>query len=122
MIVSDKYCLALFRLAVAERAGWKCEICGHSGDDCQAHHIYSRDNKSVRYDPDNGLWVCNVHHRWAEEMGVRFVVEFLCNTRTRTDRWREKLATKKNTTVKCNGLYRLEWTDRLLNEIKGKAA
>lgn len=121
MIVSDRYCLELFRIAVAERAGWKCEICGHTGDDLQAHHIFSRDNKSVRYDPDNGLFVCNYDHRRAERMGVKYVVTYLIASQIRSYSWSVELTTKKNTVVKCNNLYRIDWKRRLLDEI-GRAA
>lgn len=119
--ISDEYCLNLFRLIVGARAGWKCEICGHVGADCNPHHIYSRDNKSVRYDPENGLWVCEKDHRWAELVGTKKIIEYLDCTRLRPEGWRDDLTNRKNQIVKFNDSFRTMWKEKLLNEL-GEAA
>lgn len=123
MIVSDKYLNVLFRTVVGSRAGWRCEgeVCGHVGDDCQAHHIYSRDNKSVRYDPLNGAWLCNYHHRLAEIMGTKDFIVYLYNTKKRPEGWREELITRKNQIVKANNSYREYWKEKLLSMLKEAA-
>ncbi len=47
--------------AVKNRAGFKCEYCGKMST-LNAHHIYSRAKKSVRWDVDNGICLCVAHH------------------------------------------------------------
>lgn len=119
--VSDKYLNSLFRIVVGSRAGWRCEVCDHVGDDCQAHHIYSRDNKSVRYDPINGAWLCNYHHRVAEDLGTKKFIVYLNDTRTRPEGWREELISRKNQIVKANNAFREYWKEKLLGMLKEAA-
>ena len=47
---------------VKERANFKCEYCGTKDKRLNSHHIFSRSNKSVRWDLDNGLCLCVSHH------------------------------------------------------------
>jgi hypothetical protein len=121
MKVSDQYNLNLFRTATGARAGWKCEICDHVGDDCQAHHIYSRDNKAVRYDPDNGLFVCDKCHRWTEIVGTKKVIEYLVCHNIRSGVWKNELILRKNMIVKYNDQFRAKWKIKLLDELKEAA-
>lgn len=51
---------ALWPKKVRELAG-KCEYCGSKENLC-AHHIYSRSNKNLRWDIDNGICLCQKHH------------------------------------------------------------
>ena len=51
----------LWRRVVYKRAGNRCEYCGR-GDTLNAHHIFSRSNRAVRWDVDNGACVCVAHH------------------------------------------------------------
>lgn len=46
---------------VKERANFKCEYCG-STTSLNSHHIFSRSNRSVRWDLDNGVCICSKHH------------------------------------------------------------
>lgn len=46
---------------VKKRANYKCEYCG-SKKQLNAHHIFSRSNKAVRHDLDNGVCLCPKHH------------------------------------------------------------
>jgi len=111
MVVSDKYNLELFRLRVGENAGWKCEICGHVGDDCNPHHIFSRENKSTRYDPVNGSWLCDCCHRAAESHRDQFIAVMVGQ---RGDIWWADLVAKKNIIVKFNDDFRQQWKEKLL--------
>ena len=44
------------------RAGNKCEYCGTTSKQLHAHHIFSRQNKSTRWDVSNGIALCASHH------------------------------------------------------------
>ncbi len=57
----DKILLALWVKLASLKAGNKCEWCGCTNT-LNAHHIYSRSNKLVRYDEDNGIILCAGHH------------------------------------------------------------
>lgn len=43
------------------KAGLKCEYCGCINN-LQSHHIFSRKNKSTRWDVSNGICLCFEHH------------------------------------------------------------
>ena len=43
-----------------------CEYCG-SKDNLNAHHIFSRHNKSVRWELSNGICLCAKHHTFSDE-------------------------------------------------------
>ena len=116
---SDEICLSLFRIVVSDQAGGRCEVCGAQEGD--PHHIYSRDNKSVRYDPTNGIWLCNTHHRWAETLGAKGLIRFLVDTGQRSDEWAAELTRRKNKIVKFNDAFRAEWKIRLLDHIREAA-
>jgi len=113
---SDATCRALTRTVCELHAGGRCEICGAHGGD--PHHIYSRDNKAVRYDPTNIAWLCNTHHRWAEEMGTKKFIQFLLNTGLRLPEWEAELIRRKNEIVKFNDQFRAEWKARLLEHLR----
>jgi len=115
---SDDYCLNLFRLIVGARACWKCEHCGHVGEDCNPHHIFSRENKSIRYDTINGAWLCNACHRFAENYKGLFIKSI--QTKRGLDWWNE-LVRRKNIIVKWNDSFRFEWKEKLLSEVKEAA-
>ena len=51
----------LWRSVVYKNADYECEYCGSTGR-LNAHHIFSRSNKNVRHDPDNGVCLCVSHH------------------------------------------------------------
>lgn len=44
------------------RAGNKCEYCGAKNTQIDSHHIFTRVNRSVRWDPKNGIALCAKHH------------------------------------------------------------
>ena len=42
-------------------ANYKCEVCG-TEKNLNSHHIFSRSNRSVRWDETNGVCLCVSHH------------------------------------------------------------
>lgn len=53
----DKQLDDLWSKLVKDRAGNQCEKC-HKTSYLNSHHIFSRQNKSVRWDLDNGICLC----------------------------------------------------------------
>jgi len=118
MIVSDEYLLRLFREIVGSRAKWKCEFpgCPMFGKDLNPHHVFSRDNHSVRYDPENGLWLCTPHHNGdllsAHKSPYKFM-SIILTYEVRTPEWLEDLIIRKNQIVKANNSFRCDWKNKL---------
>lgn len=56
---------AVWRWIVKERGAGRCQYNGCSNRGEEAHHIFSRRNMSVRFDPDNGILLCPACHRYA---------------------------------------------------------
>lgn len=53
----------------------KCELAGVAVDcstQLHPHHIIGRSDFSLRFDPENGMCICAVHHRWAHDHGAFF--------------------------------------------------
>ncbi len=50
---------------VKKRAGYKCEYCNNEHKALNSHHIFSRSNKAVRHDLDNGICLCIGHHTFS---------------------------------------------------------
>lgn len=51
-----------WRKLVYFRDGWRCRICG-SKKDINAHHIeYGKENPNQRFNTENGITLCKVHH------------------------------------------------------------
>jgi len=49
---------------VKVRANFRCEYCG-SEKNLNSHHLFSRSNRSVRWDVDNGICLCAGHHTFS---------------------------------------------------------
>lgn len=118
MIVSDEYLLRLFREIVGSRAKWKCEFpgCNAFGKDLNPHHHFSRDNHSVRYDPENGLWLCTPHHNgnvFSAHRSPTWFLSMILLYEVRTPEWLEELTIKKNQIVKANNSFRCDWKNKL---------
>ncbi len=122
MIVSDKYLLNLLREIVSERAGYRCEKCLAFGKNFDPHHVYSREYKSIRYDPLNGVWLCVDCHRYAHTVGERFFINELVEFGIRPPDWPNELITRKNLIVKFNNAFRIEWKAKLQEELGRLAA
>lgn len=56
----------IWRQYIYKRAGNKCEYCGKEGK-LNAHHIFSRSNRPIRWDEDNGICLCPLHHTLGNE-------------------------------------------------------
>ena len=120
MKVSDKCVLDLFREVVGKKAGFRCEKCGAFGQDFHPHHIFTRANKSIRYDAAlNGAWLCNSCHREAEASPRDFNAIMVA---LRGNSWWVELVRAKNQVVKFNDAFRSEWKERLKNELRRAAA
>ena len=46
------------------RDNYICEFCHTKTNHTEAHHIIGKDNKSVRWDIQNGISLCYYHHRF----------------------------------------------------------
>lgn len=53
--------------ACKERDCSKCVICGRT-DRINVHHIIPREIKFFRHDFDNGICLCNLHHKFSLEI------------------------------------------------------
>ena len=63
----------LWSKAVRLRDNFTCQRCGRQHKHVQAAHIFSRNNKSVRWDIDNGITLCHYCHiYWAHREPVEF--------------------------------------------------
>lgn len=58
-----------WQLLVKERDGFKCVICGRS-DILHVHHIIAREVKEFRWDVDNGITLCPLHHKYSFEISA----------------------------------------------------
>jgi hypothetical protein len=52
--------------AVKTRDNNKCVICGKT-ERLNAHHIIPRQDKRFRFDLDNGISLCSLHHQFSRE-------------------------------------------------------
>lgn len=57
----DKRLDDAWRVLVKLKAKNKCEVCGKTKY-LNAHHIFTRRNKAVRWNVDNGVALCPSHH------------------------------------------------------------
>lgn len=53
----------------AGHLGGKCEYCGKTKG-LNFHHIFSRSNKSTRWDLDNGVLLCAYHHVFSHQFSA----------------------------------------------------
>lgn len=75
----------VWRIAVYDRDGFTCVVCGHHGGDLNAHHLAAYDeNPDLRFSVDNGVTLCPACH-------VRFhtVYGFGGNTPEQFQEWLE---------------------------------
>jgi len=121
MKVSDKYLLDLLRQVVSLRAGGCCEYFGCPNIDCDPHHVYSRENKSIRYDPDSCLYLC-VHHHTGGQFSAHHKPEafriMIISTGVRTVEWWEVVWVRSLEIVRFNDAFRQEWKERLQEELR----
>ena len=80
---------------IKDNAGRKCEYCG-TDKTLNAHHIFSRSNKQVRHDLDNGISLCVGHHKFNSKFSAHLApLEFILWLREkRGEEWFERLRAK----------------------------
>ena len=57
-------------------AGMQCEVCGKTTT-LNSHHVFSRSNRSVRWDETNGICLCVAHHTFGNWSAHKSPVEFI---------------------------------------------
>jgi len=88
--------------AVKIQAGMKCEYCGKETT-LNSHHVYSRSNRSVRWDLSNGYCLCVSHHTFGQVSAHKSPMEFSkWMEQDRGVEWAEALEIKAHQTVKWN--------------------
>lgn len=101
----------LWAKIILKKFNHKCAICGKN-DRLQAHHIFSRNKRSTRWDIENGICLCSGHHYQAHinhEWFRRKVIEFI------GDKKYEELYYKSQTYKK----YTKKDLEQILNFLKG---
>ena len=84
----------LWSKAVKALAGNKCEYCGKVTG-LNSHHVFSRSNNRVRWDTDNGVCVCVLHHVFGLFSAHKSPIEFVeWIKEARGVGWYEKLRAK----------------------------
>lgn len=81
-------------------AGNKCEYCGKTTG-LNSHHVFSRSNKRVRWDLDNGVCVCVLHHVFGLFSAHKAPIEFLeWLKEKRGNEWYNRLREKAKLTIR----------------------
>lgn len=89
----------LWSKSVKEKAGNKCEYCGKE-DGLNSHHIFSRSNRRTRWDMDNGICVCVLHHVFGIFSAHKSPIEFVEWLKEyRGVDWYERLRQKAKLTI-----------------------
>lgn len=78
-------------------ANFRCEFCG-STEHLNSHHIFSRSNKSVRHELENGVCLCSLHHVFSTTFSAhKASAEFISwIIEKRGQEWFERLRKKAN--------------------------
>lgn len=74
-------------------AGNRCEKCG-SVDRVQAHHVFTRANKSTRWYIPNGVALCSGHHKFFAHMKPHEFRDWIIERRGQA--WWDELTIRKN--------------------------
>ena len=59
----------LWAQQVKERDGFKCVVCGNTKSP-NAHHIIPREIKELRFDINNGISLCPLHHQFGLQISA----------------------------------------------------
>jgi hypothetical protein len=101
--------------AIKVKAGFKCEKCGKETT-LNSHHVYSRSNRSVRWDLTNGYCLCVAHHTFGSWSAHKSPLEFIEFAKEqRGEDWYNALRLKANQTMKWSN-YEKEILLKALNE------
>lgn len=86
-------------------AGEKCARCGRGKPYLNPHHIFSRSNRSVRFDLDNGICLCSGHHTLCNDSAHKAPLDFAeWIKKERGEKWYNSLRLKANTPAKPDRL------------------
>src|SRR3990167_420167 len=89
----------LWAKKIKELADYKCEYCGKTTG-LNSHHIFSRSNRRVRWDLDNGISVCVLHHVFGTFSAHKAPIEFVEWLKEyRGEDWYLKLIVKAKITI-----------------------
>jgi hypothetical protein len=115
--ISDKKLLALWREAVIERAGHKCEYpeCTVNATQLQAHHFYTKRTVAMRYNLENGLCLCPIHHTlgaFAAHKDPDFK-DIIITRGVRTQEWHDNLIKQKNVITTNTPAFKLKCLEKL---------
>lgn len=105
-------------LAIKIQARYKCEYCGKETH-LNSHHVYSRSNRSVRWDLTNGYCLCVGHHVFGNFSAHKAPMEF--STWMKEDRgeeWSDKLLLKSHETMKWDKAGKEELLEQLKEYIE----
>lgn len=72
MFMKGSYADQKWRQEVKARDGYRCRMCG-SRNRLEAHHVFGRGNQGTRHDLDNGVTLCEPHHRYAHGFKPQFL-------------------------------------------------
>lgn len=82
------------------RAGGKCEYCGKVTT-LNSHHLFSRSNRSTRWDVENGVSLCVYHHTFGNFSAHKSPFEFSEWIQSvRGEEWYQSLRRKASTAYK----------------------
>lgn len=99
----DRETLKLLSLVVQNRAGWKCEYPSCNRPSTEAHHVYSKEIKVVRYDEDDCIATCSYHHtmcpKTAAHRDPNYIQTIIAHN-VRTPAWYYALTERVRETVK----------------------
>lgn len=102
--------------------GYKCEYCGKTSY-LNSHHIFSRSNYAVRWEPINGSCLCSGHHTLSSTFSAhKTPIEFVeWIKEKRGEDWYEKLRAMARSDGKMFPHEKkelLETLEKLKNELK----
>lgn len=115
--VTDKNLLKLWADVCKERANYKCEYpdCDINYHQVHAHHFFSRRHTSIRYDYENSICLCPVHHTmgsFSAHNDPSFKDRILaCGVRSMD--WYDRLTEKRNRIIKNNQDWKDYWFKKL---------
>lgn len=72
---TSKQCDDLWTNLVKIKAKYRCEYC-KSPAGLNSHHIFSRSNRSTRWDDENGVSLCVSHHTFGNFSAHKAPLEF----------------------------------------------
>lgn len=67
--IEDDVCCTLWSAAVRTRDGYVCQYCGTPTKRAEAHHIFTRQHMSTKFDVDNGITLCWPCHHYRAGTG-----------------------------------------------------